>query len=648
MNAIDEFQEALKLLADSDNKSDKKTIHTSLAYIYESLAQYEAAILSYKKAKENCDPNDVEGIAKINNNIASAYTQINDFEEAIKLYEENIYIEEGGENSEEFAKTLNNAAAVYLELGKYEKAEEYINKAKKLSINQNETNSLSNTLANIYFQKGDNDKAIETYKKTAEIEGEENAKSRAIALHNIGKIYYSIEDYENSATYLKKSNEITKSENIFFLSQKNDYLLSEIIANTASCRNEFAEYKRLINRKNVEVGLLNDYEDKYEIKISKEDLVAQITKKDAEIVKNKEKIEKQEVEKQNLFLEKEIEVTKNRNKKIIILGLTIGLVLILLLAFFAILQLIQKKKAYKNLKGKNAQISQQNEEITAQADELLDKNMKITKMHSNLQVQKNKIELQNTKITSSINYAKSIQTAMLPSSQIIQKNLVDYFIFYQPRDIVSGDFYWLSEINKDEFLFAAADCTGHGVPGAMMSMLGVGLLNQIVNEQKVINPNEVLYKLKYLIINSLHQKEKDNTVHDGMDMALVKINRKTMKCEFAGAYNPLIIVRNNEIIRFDADDMPVGKYFVEKNDPFTNHEFDLEKNDTLYLYSDGYKDQMGGERNKKFNRKQFFELFIKVNKKTMKEQHDIFEKDFFDWKGDRRQVDDVLVAGIKL
>ena len=648
MNAIDEFQEALKLLANSDNKEDKKTIHTNLAYIYESLAEYQAAIESYQKAKENCDPNDTKNIAKINNNIANAYTQINDFEEAIKFYEENIVIEKGEENSEEIAKTLNNAAAVYIKLGKYDKAEEYITKAQNLSNNTNGTSSLLNNLANIYFQKGQINKAIETYKKIAESEEEDNAKSRAIALHNIGQIYFNQEDYVNSANYLKKSNEITKKENIFYLSSKNDYLLSEIIANTASCRNEFAEYKKLINRKNTVAELVNDFEDKYVITASKEDLVAQISKKDAEIIKNKEKIEKQEIEKQNLLLEKEIAITKNKNKKRIIWGLSVFIVLILLITIFAILQLIQKRKANKKLEEKNVQISQQNEEIIAQSEELLDKNTKITKMHNNLQIQKDKIELQNTKIKSSINYAKSIQTAMLPNPQIIQKNLENYFVFYQPRDIVSGDFYWLSELNKDEYLFAAADCTGHGVPGAMMSMLGIGLLNEIVNEQKITTPSEILYKLKYLIIKSLHQKEKNNTVHDGMDMALVKVNKKTLKAEFAGAYNPLIIVRNQEIIRLDADDMPVGKYFVEKNAPFTNHQFELEKNDTLYLYSDGFKDQMGGVKNKKYNRKQLFELLIKINKKSMTEQHEIFEKEFFDWKGTNRQVDDVLVAGIKL
>ncbi len=644
MNAIDEFQEALNLLSDSDNNTDIKTIYNNLAYIYESLAEYEAAINSYKKAKENCDPNDTKSIARINDNIAKAYTQIYDFEEAIKFYEENINFESDAENSEEFAKTLNNAAAIYIELGDYEKAEEYINKALDLSVNSDETASLLNNLARIYFKNKQIDKAIETYKKTGVID---NEKSKAIALHNLGKIYFTQEDFNNAKNSFDKSNEIAEAENLFFLKQKNNYLLSEIIAITSISKEDFVEYKNLLNRKKAEINLLNDFQEKYVITESKEDLVAQITKKEAEIKKINILVENQRIEKelQDEKIKLQKEKAKRQEQKII--GLILGFIIILLISFYAILQLIQKKKAYNELEEKNAQISQQNEEITAQADELLDKNEKITKMHSNLQVQKNKIEKQNSKIRSSINYAKSIQTAILPSHKIIEKNLIDYFVFYQPRDIVSGDFYWLSELNKDEYLFAVTDCTGHGVPGAMMSMLGVGLLNEIVNEQKVYKPSEILYKLKYLIINSLHQKDEGSKVHDGMDMTLIKINKKTMQGEFAGAYNPLIIVRDKKLTQLEADDMPVGKYFVEKNEPFTNHKFEIKKNDTLYLYTDGFKDQMGGPKRKKYNRKQLFELFMKINEKSMTEQQKIFEQEFFNWKSKLRQVDDVLVAGIK-
>jgi len=293
----------------------------------------------------------------------------------------------------------------------------------------------------------------------------------------------------------------------------------------------------------------------------------------------------------------------------------------------------------------------QNAEIEAQRDDILGKSKK-------LEIAYKEIETKNTHITDSIRYAEHIQEAILPPIEEIKKTLPESFILFKPKDIVSGDFYFYAHV-RNTIVIAACDCTGHGVPGAFMSMIGSRLLDDIVYDKNVTDAAEILNRLRKGIIHALGEAGATGRQQDGMDMALCafrhdKKNGNT-KLQYAGAYNPLYIIRNNkstqssddiEIIK--ADRQPVGYYYEGKEEqPFTNHDIELQKGDTIYIFSDGYQDQFGGPKGKKFSRSQFRELLCSVQDKNMSEQHDILNKAIEKWKGNEEQVDDILVIGMR-
>jgi PAS domain S-box-containing protein len=265
------------------------------------------------------------------------------------------------------------------------------------------------------------------------------------------------------------------------------------------------------------------------------------------------------------------------------------------------------------------------------------------------EIEKQKIVLEdkNLKITDSINYALRIQQAILPSQQMLSDILPDSFILFQPKDIVSGDFYWAHAINQHQILFAAVDCTGHGVPGAFMSIMGYNLLEQIVKEQKIQEPAAVLNELSESVIRSLKQTAQIGSIKEGMDIALCKIDYRTLELEYSGAHNPLTIVRNNQLIETKADNKAIGISHTNI-ESFTNHTIQLEKGDCIYIFSDGYADQKGGEHNQKFFYKPFKQLLIDINNKTMKEQEKELYTAINSWKGEREQIDDILVIGVRI
>jgi len=266
--------------------------------------------------------------------------------------------------------------------------------------------------------------------------------------------------------------------------------------------------------------------------------------------------------------------------------------------------------------------------------------------HEIVTEQKDQIQDRNDRINNSIKYARRIQNAVMPSDKYMKDILPEYFIFNKPRDIVSGDFYW-TELKDNQLIVVAADSTGHGVPGAFMSMLGVSMLNEIVNKEGRQGASEILNQLRVKIKLSLNQTGERNEQKDGFDMALCVIDLENRKMDFAGAYNPLYLMRNNELVEIKADKMPVGIHIKEK-ESFTTHKAELEPNDIIYIFSDGYTDQFGGEYNQKFSKKSFKKLLIKIHQEPLKNQEQILSDKFDEWKGDLDQLDDVLVFGIKI
>jgi serine phosphatase RsbU (regulator of sigma subunit) len=277
---------------------------------------------------------------------------------------------------------------------------------------------------------------------------------------------------------------------------------------------------------------------------------------------------------------------------------------------------------------------------------LADKNKSIEEQKEQIQFQHAQLEHKNKEITDSINYAKNLQLAILPPDNQVKRLLPDSFILYKPKDIVSGDFYWVEEWG-DSILVAAADCTGHGVPGAFMSIVGNNLLQQAVNVFGLTKPSLILNNVNKNISRMLHQSEETSSVKDGMDIALISIEKGTRKLEYAGAFNPLWIIRNGEIVEVAPDKHPVGAFLDEELKQFTNHELELQKGDAIYIFTDGYADQFGGPKGKKFKYSQLKDILLKNNHLAMTAQKELLSTQIENWKGNLEQIDDILIIGIK-
>ena len=230
----------------------------------------------------------------------------------------------------------------------------------------------------------------------------------------------------------------------------------------------------------------------------------------------------------------------------------------------------------------------------------------------------------------------------MPANTTINNLLKNFFIVYKPKDIVAGDFYWVEELNE-YIIFAAADCTGHGVPGAMVSVVCNNALNRCVREFGISNPGEILNKTREIIISEFQKSEEE--LQDGMDISLCVLDKNKNELRWSGANNPLWIVRNNVLLETKPDKQPIGKYVHQ--DPFTTHTIQIEKNDTLYILTDGFQDQFGGAEGKKFKTPQLKELIVSIQDKNMEQQKEIISDTFEKWKGNNEQVDDVCIIGVK-
>lgn len=320
----------------------------------------------------------------------------------------------------------------------------------------------------------------------------------------------------------------------------------------------------------------------------------------------------------------------------------------------------QKKKLEKTVQIRTAEIVEKNnilhmqkEEITAQAEDLKTQKEELEVLNENISDKNRIIEKKNKDILASINYARRIQAAMLPQIDTIKRSLPESFIFYQPRDIVSGDFYWFAEVERTSLnssatksIIIAADCTGHGVPGAFVSMVGNELLNEIVKMRGIQKPSLILEWLNEGIKRVFRYKETQS--RDGMDIAICAIDKEQKTIEFAGAHNPLVYVKNGEQHVIKGDRISIGERWPKKMRGYTHHEVSLDTPVTFYLFSDGFQDQFGGEQGKKFMRAKFYKLLYDVSSLSSKKQSDILNQTFTQWKGDFDQIDDILVLGVKI
>jgi serine phosphatase RsbU (regulator of sigma subunit) len=264
-----------------------------------------------------------------------------------------------------------------------------------------------------------------------------------------------------------------------------------------------------------------------------------------------------------------------------------------------------------------------------------------------IEKQKQLVDEKNKEILDSINYAMRIQTALMASSKMLNEHLHDHFVIFKPKDIVAGDFFWAVPL-KNSFMYITADSTGHGVPGAFMSLLNISKLNEAINQKQITRPDLVLNYVKTEIIRALNPEGQEEDGMDGMDCVLCNLDLNNMKLQYAAANNSFCIIRNKQIVNCPADKMPVGKFYEGDTGLFTYREVQLEKGDMVYTFSDGYSDQFGGPKIKKFKERQLRELLLSISNLPISQQKDTLTEVFMKWKGSHEQMDDVLVMGVRI
>ena len=558
------------------------------------------------------------------------------YSEALGYYQKCLKIE--NEISKDvIGTTLKNIAVIYREMKEYDKALEYVNRSLDLAIKNNHKDGYSasyNGMGMIYRRLKDYDKALECYTKSLDAAIEINNENNiAQSYNNIGAVYFRQKKYDDALKYMEKGYQIhLENGNEAGIARHHSNLLAFYlkINDTKKALEEghlaYDSYLKMGRRNELStaaVHLSDVYEkDKnykqslkyykqyilYRDSVFNENTTREITQKEMQYNFDKQLMADSLARAEEERISELQHQQELKEKTTFIYGS--GIILLIVLIFSVII--------YNRLK------------VTK-------------KQKSTIEQQKLLVEEKNKEITDSINYAKRIQTAILPSIDKIKTSFPNSFVLYKPKDIVAGDFYWHFE-KAGKVLIAVADCTGHGVPGAMVSVVCNNALNRAVNDFNLLEPAKILDKTAELVIEAF--KKSGEEVKDGMDISLCSFDKESNELEYAGAINSLFYIAENNLNEVKGDKQPIGQYAEIK--PFTNHKIALAKGDTVYLFSDGYPDQFGGEKGKKYMYKRFRELILGISKKEFSKQKIELEKEFDNWRGDLEQLDDVCVIGVKI
>jgi len=649
------FHIALKMRLELKDNIGYIGILNNLGQEYSYLEKNDSALNFLTEAYEKslsvkdkmCRIISCENLAQLNQNFGN-------FVIAMKFYTEALTLNEQLNNTEGIAIMYNNIGTLQLLQKNYPLALEYFNKSLDLSLKKNLFENKANAMVNlglVYMEmiqiakarKCLND-AMDYYIET------ENKMSQAAIFLNLGKLMEkelkidsAVEMYTKSLSYFESESYVegiimskNNLANLFNNQKQPDNAISYaqsalVAAKNNGLRDDIKEsYINLFES----YELKKDFEKTYQYyRLYRElnDSIYNIENaKKLTSIEMQFKMDKKQRQHEFETNQKEEELKEQR---IYIVFAVIGIVLMMLVAYVFFRSKNIQKRANQLLLAQNRLIINQKNEIELQKDKIEQQHLLV--LH------------QKEEITASIVYAKRIQSALLPADDIMMESGLEYFIYFKPLSIVSGDFYWINR--KDNLLFiAVSDCTGHGVPGAFMSMLGITFLNEIVNHEGVVTANEILNELRNDVKSALKQTGKDGESKDGMDIAFTIINMDTMEMQYAGAYNPLYLYRNEELIQLKADRMPIGIHI--KNTPFVNNIFQLQKGDIYYLFSDGYHDQMGGNGAEplKLMTKGFQKILQRIHLKPMNEQMEILDAEIKDWLGNNDQIDDITVMGIRI
>jgi serine phosphatase RsbU (regulator of sigma subunit) len=604
--AIESYQNSLSIHTETKSKIGMASDFLNIGSMHRIQGDMSKALeFSYKSLKIFEELGDVDAVADNLNNIAYIHNRQGDTENALVYYHKSLKVYKSTGNKYAIGYALYNIGATSLLKGDTAIAMDYTRQSLKLCQEIGDLEGVANSLNNIgkiYKSHGDFLKAKDCYSKGLKIRQEIGDKAGVLAsFSTIGELEMANGDYAKAEKNLIKSLNLSKEIGYVKHMSANYKLLSELYVKTKRYTKALDMFKFHINMRDS---------------LNNESTQKAAAKQEAKYEYEKQKVLDDAEHDKQLAIEQE-----EKEKQKILTGATaggLGLVVVFLIFVFNRLRVTKKQKLV----------------IEDQKQLVEEQKAVVEEAHSEL-------EEKNQEIMDSITYAKRIQSAILPPLKVVKEYLTESFILYKPKDIVAGDFYWM-EHKDSKVLFAAADCTGHGVPGAMVSVVCNNALNRSVREHGLTEPGEILTKTREIVIQEFEKSEEE--VKDGMDIALCSIEDNQL--HYAGAHNPLWIIRNGEIIETKANKQPIGQF--DNPEPYTTHSFGLEPGDSIYIFSDGYVDQFGGEKGKKFKSKAFRELLLSIQDKSMEDQKTIIDEAFESWRGDLEQIDDVCIIGVKV
>ena len=601
--ALKFYKESLTIHQAIGDQSGIATSLNNIGFVYRSQGNIYLAIEYYQRAlKIQEELGDKEGMASLYNNLGIVYYDQLDYDNALKYYEKTLEndLETGYEKG--IANTYNNIGLIYFQKGKYQEALSFYNKSLviKEKIKDKIGIALSyNHIGELLEAQNNLVSAREQYEKSLTLlEAQGNKRWTSFVLKDLSDLLLKLGEVGLAEKYAKRSYQLAKELGFPANISHSAQTLSKI----HKLKGNYKEALALFELHSVmKDSILNeDIVHKSKAQQLKYEFEKNQAIKDAEYKKDLE-----------------ILAEKEQQQKMITYGFAVVLILVsaLLLIIFNRLKITKRQKI----------VIENQKQIVETA--------------------KTQLEEKNKEVMDSINYAKRIQEAILKSEEHQTKHLPEHFIFFKPKDIVSGDFYWALE-KENHLYLAVGDCTGHGVPGALLTMLGNSFLNEINAVDLLLTPAQILNSLREKIIIELNQTGADGESLDGMDISLIKLNLQTHQLDWAGANNSLYIIKNDELKEIKPDKQPIGYNY--KMTDFTNHQLSLEKGDYISLFTDGFADQFGGPKGKKYKYNTFKNKLLSIYKNPLVEQKKMLNEEFENWKGNLQQVDDVCVIGVKI
>jgi serine phosphatase RsbU (regulator of sigma subunit) len=635
--ALNYYKNALTLMREIKDLKGESSSLGNIGYLYNDKGDYTLAVeytIRAKKIKEQL--NDKRGMIVCYNNLGSIYLNQSNYKEAILSHFKSLKLSEEMSDSMGIGSSYINIAQVLESQNKLDEALQNYKRALPIlgAVGDKYGIGVSlNSIGNVYLSKKNYDAALDNYNRSLRIRKECNDKQGQAECYNgVGKVYLEKKKYKEAMECQLQSlrlQEITgtkKGVALTYLSlgdineKMNDYskaveyykkalTISMEINSRDAIRDSYqylaSVYEKLQDGENA-LKFLNLYYAEKDSLLNKENF------KQISEINTRYQTEKKQNEIELLTKDQVINEKTLKQQKIIRIALIVGLVLVCILLFSVYARYRFKQKA-----------------------NLL------------LEQQKKEIQEQNILITDSIDYAKTIQEAILPSSKRVKELFPQSFILYKPKATVSGDFYWVGQ-KEEKTICIVADCTGHGVPGAFMSLLGFNMLDNIV-EKEYQQPSLILNRLNSEMVTAMTQEQFITaSVKHGMDAAVISIDKDAMQLQYAGAHNSLYQIRNGKLTEIKADKQAIGSFKEGEQITFSNHTLNIEKGDVFYLFSDGFPDQIGGPNRKKFYYPPFKELLVSIHHLDMEEQKRMLDKTITDWRGERDQTDDILVMGIRI